>query len=185
MGSWKFTSDEHFGHENIIKFCNRPFTDVNHMREVLIQNHNSVVKPDDHVIHLGDMFWHKLTEQQCVDIRMRLNGTHYYILGNHEKQMLRSKSLRSLFVWVEDLINLNIPGYPNIVLCHYAMKTWNGSHRGTYQLYGHSHNSPELELNNKSLSMDVGVDATNYYPISLEEVHNIMQKRKELLNAKS
>ena len=49
-----FTSDCHYGHENIIKHCNRPFTDVEHMNTVLIDNHNRVVRPNDNVINLGD-----------------------------------------------------------------------------------------------------------------------------------
>lgn len=49
-----FTSDTHFGHANIINLCNRPFKDVNHMNNMLVENWNSVVSDDDTVFHLGD-----------------------------------------------------------------------------------------------------------------------------------
>ena len=49
-----FTSDTHFGHANIINLCNRPFKDVNHMNDMLVENWNSVVSDDDTVFHLGD-----------------------------------------------------------------------------------------------------------------------------------
>ena len=49
-----FTSDTHFNHTNIIRFCNRPFKDVIHMNETIIANWNSVVGPDDIIFHLGD-----------------------------------------------------------------------------------------------------------------------------------
>ena len=50
-----FTSDWHVGHDNVLKFDNRPFKDVDHMHRVLINNYNSTVKPDDVCYFLGDM----------------------------------------------------------------------------------------------------------------------------------
>lgn len=52
-----FTSDTHFNHTNIIRFCNRPFKDVAHMNETIIANWNSVVGPDDIIFHLGDFLF--------------------------------------------------------------------------------------------------------------------------------
>lgn len=49
-----FTSDTHFNHTNIIRFCERPFERVDEMNEKLIDNWNSVVSPEDFVFHLGD-----------------------------------------------------------------------------------------------------------------------------------
>jgi calcineurin-like phosphoesterase family protein len=180
-----FTSDEHFGHANIIKFCHRPFTDINHMRESIIDSHNSVVKKNDTVFHLGDMFWNSLTEQECFYIKSRLNGVHFYILGNHEKQMNRSQALRETFHWVKDVYNLQLNGYPNIWLSHYAHRVWPGSHKGAYHLYGHSHAGLK-ELDGGSvpdespLSFDVGVDAQSFTPISLEEIIVKMKPKKEV-----
>ena len=50
-----FTSDLHFGHENVIRFNNRPFRDEREMSRVLITNYNSIVRPDDTVYLLGDL----------------------------------------------------------------------------------------------------------------------------------
>lgn len=63
-----------------------------------------------------------------------------------------------------------------IVLLHYAMKVWNASHYGTWHLYGHTHG--ELPDDETSLSFDVGVDCHNFYPISYDEVKEIMSTKK-------
>lgn len=176
-----FTSDEHFGHANIIKFCNRPFTGVDDMQEKLIENHNNVVKAGDRVYHLGDMFWRTTSDAQAISILSRLNGQHYYILGNHEEVINRNSSLRNAFIWVKDTFNLKISGLPNIWLSHYAHRVWNGSHRWAYHLYGHTHAAlPE----DGSLSIDVGVDARNFYPISIDEVVTIMEAKNGLIQFK-
>lgn len=52
-----FTADTHFGHENVIRFCDRPFSSANEMDEAMIANWNARVKGDDTVYVLGDMFF--------------------------------------------------------------------------------------------------------------------------------
>ena len=82
-----FTSDTHFNHTNIIRFCNRPFKDVTHMNETIIANWNSVVGPDDIIFHLGDFYLGSSAE--CINVLNRLNGKIYLIAGNHEIKDLR------------------------------------------------------------------------------------------------
>ena len=181
MSQVYFTADEHYGHSNILKYCNRPFSNTEEMKETIIKNHNSVVKPGDRTFHIGDMFWRTLSLKDALDIRYRLNGEHYYILGNHEERM-RDKTLQDSFVWVRDVYNLNVQGYPNIFLLHYACRVWNGSHKKAWHLYGHSHsNLPERTRatcgDESPYSFDVGVDALLFFPISLEEVKLRMEQK--------
>jgi calcineurin-like phosphoesterase family protein len=178
MGNIFFIADEHYGHENVIKFCNRPFSEVEEMNETLITNHNSRVKNGDLVYHSGDMFWRKLGVQKAHEIMDRLNGQHYYIWGNHEELMEANQDLRERFVWCKDLATIFPNGYPKIVLCHYAMRVWRGSQRGSWHLYGHSHG--ELPDDPGALSFDVGVDPQKYFPISLEEVAAKMEQKRKL-----
>lgn len=171
-----FTSDEHYGHANVIKFCNRPFSSTEEMNRALVEKHNSRVKPGDLVYHLGDMFWRKLDINECRQIRDSLNGQHYYVWGNHEEHMEKTVDLRDRFVWCKDIARVfpsRETGYPKIVLCHYAMRTWRGSHRGDWHLYGHTH----AGLPEYGLSFDVGVDARNFFPISLDEVATEMKAK--------
>ena len=59
------------------------------------------------------------------------------------------------------------------------MITWNASHRGSWQLFGHVHGG----LNNKGQikhspqSLDVGVDCHNFTPLSYQQVKDLITKQ--------
>ena len=72
------TSDTHYGHANIIRFCDRPFASSEEMDEALIANFNERVKPGDTVYHLGDFSFAK----DPARVFRRLNGTIHLVLGN-------------------------------------------------------------------------------------------------------
>ena len=55
-----FSSDHHFFHANVIRYCNRPFGSVQEMNEALILNWNKTVTNDDIVYHLGDFCQERL-----------------------------------------------------------------------------------------------------------------------------
>ena len=167
-----FTADEHYGHDNhnggIIKMCNRPFADLDDMREQLIARHNSKVpaSPDSVTVHLGDMFWRKLQVEDCVNIMHRLNGRHAYINGNHEEVFNRRDSfiLHNMFDTIADVKMLTVGKM--IWLSHYAHRCWPKSHQGSYHVFGHTHGvMPDYRR-----SHDVGVDANNFYPVSFDEL---------------
>jgi calcineurin-like phosphoesterase family protein len=171
-----FTSDHHFGHANIIRFCDRPFKDVQEMDEELIRRWNERIGPNDEVYHLGDI---ALTKGNGFDrILERLNGTKYLILGNHDSAALNH---RKWFKWIKEYFELKVsdPERPNgvqrIVLLHYAMRVWRSDFRGSWHLYGHSHNN--LPEKPDSLSFDVGVDANDFYPLSYAEVKERMLRK--------
>ncbi len=171
-----FTADHHFGHENIIKFCNRPFKDAKEMNEVLIQRWNEKIKPNDMVYHLGDV---ALTyKENLATILDQLNGKIHLIVGNHEGAALQNKKR---FQWVKEYYELKVKdsdcanGVQRIMLFHYAMRTWRGAGRGNWHLYGHSHGNLSDDPN--ALAFDVGVDCHDFYPLSYEEVKEIMSRK--------
>jgi calcineurin-like phosphoesterase family protein len=167
------TSDEHYGHARIIELANRPFTSVEEMTETIIERHNKVVprNPNILTIHVGDMFWQTLTSQEAVSILIRLNGSHAFLYGNHDELVDKPSILKGLFDWVKGenkaggahLINFN---KRKITLNHYAQRVWEGSHKGHWHVYGHSHNG----LAGLGKSFDIGVDGHNFTPWSLEEI---------------
>jgi len=172
-----FTSDEHFGHRNIIKFCKRPFTDLRDMRDQMIGRFNFSVGKDDTTYHLGDMFWRTLDAESAISILRELNGKHYYIRGNHEEVLDNHDSVRFAFHGVYDRLLIEPPNGPRygIVLDHFAGRVWHHSDKGSWQLYGHSHG--ELPDDHSLLSMDVGVDAHNWYPQSLDTIRELMGRK--------
>lgn len=170
-----FTADTHFGHNRIIKYCNRPFANKDEMDEALIANWNAKVKDGDVVFHLGDFSFYNDT----VNIVRRLNGTIFVVPGNHDRDSL-DKAVKDLLAENHKQTKLNIlPSLFEVdiqvkdkkikfVLCHYAMKVWNKHYHGAIHLYGHSHGT--LPDDPQSRSMDVGVDCHDYAPIHLNEV---------------
>ncbi len=176
MAHW-FTSDLHFGHANVIKYSRRPFANVDEMDEGLIAAWNERVAPTDSVHVIGDLSFHK--PGRTAAIVSRLQGSIGLVLGNHDKKL--PPEVLSRFAYVKDLHTVKVEdadapgGIQRIVLCHYAMRVWDQSHRGAWQLYGHSHGS--LPDDPRSRSIDVGVDCHGWHPISYDEVKAIMARK--------
>jgi len=166
-----FVSDTHFGHANIIRYCERPFKDVHEMDEVLIKNWNERVKPGDLVYHLGDFALSAPAE--VPNYVRRLNGTIQLIHGNHDRFLKQKRNDNYGFNWIGPYKEIKIDGQL-IVLCHYPFLTWRSSHRGSWALHGHCHGNLKRDMAARRL--DIGVDCWNYKPISLEEVAEEMKK---------
>jgi calcineurin-like phosphoesterase family protein len=163
-----FTADQHFNHANILRYANRPFDSVKEMNETIIKNHNKVVKRGDVVIHAGDFcFGNNKTAQEFIK---RLKGHHIFLEGNHDGWMKSPK----IQMWTKEFKKEGC----FIVVSHYAMRTWENSHYNSWNLHGHSHG----RLMPIGKQMDVGVDNTNFSPISLEDVIRIMKFRSDNLN---
>jgi calcineurin-like phosphoesterase family protein len=169
MSKVYFTSDTHFGHANIIRYSNRPFASADEMDRELIRRWNEVVKPGDTVYHLGDFAVGGGPAEPYLD---QLNGDIVLIVGNHENRALRCPRR---FKLVTGLLEIDVKIVEDgktikqaITLCHYAMKVWNKSHHGAWQLYGHSHGT--LPDPQDARQFDVGVDCWDFRPISVEQV---------------
>lgn len=163
-----FTSDTHFGHENILKYCDRPFDSVEEMNEQMIDNWNSVINNKTVVYHLGD-FAYRNSVEECKEILDRLKGKIHLIKGNHDhKDILKFDRWES----VSDIVNLKYRK-KKLVLFHYPIRSWNGRWRGSIHLYGHVHGQGE----EYGKSLDVGVDSWNYKPVSFDQIMEVMENR--------
>lgn len=160
MTLW-FTADTHFGHENIIRHCQRPFRNVAEMDEVLVERWNAVVCDDDEVWHLGD-FAYRCGPRRMADIFDRLKGGRRHLIkGNHD----RRHTLALPWSSVGDYAEIKV-GTVDLILFHYALREWNRSNHGSWSLFGHSHGRLPAE----GLSCDVGVDCWDFRPVSLREI---------------
>lgn len=177
-----FTSDTHFSHANIIRFCNRPFNDVEQMNETLITNWNRVVQPEDTVFHLGDFCFGGSAE--WTKILNRLSGKIYLILGNHDRKNIR-QGYMSRFEEVAMQMHIEI-GKQSIYLNHYPFLCYGGAYRDVWQLFGHVHTCPNSSgVDMPRLNMlfptqyDVGVDNNDFTPVPYEQVRKIILKQIE------
>jgi len=170
-----FTADLHFGHGEIIEFCERPFTDVDQMNKTLIKNWNSRVSNDDHVYIVGDIYYggrDAAGVKEAVSIVGRLNGILHLIAGNHDFPYLKNTEYHYLFADVDQIRYLKYGGR-DISLCHYPIAEWSGYYRGSWHIYGHIHNAknPVYEyMKTQERALNAGVEICNYMPVTFEEL---------------
>lgn len=176
-----FTSDLHFGHKNVIRFDNRPFTSVEQMDETIIRNWNNKVSHKDLVYILGDISWHN--DKKTCEILERLKGCKVLIKGNHDRLHGNTKKY---FEEIADYKEITLPGNIHITLCHYPIVFFNRHHYGAYMFYGHVHNSHEWQMTEnykfeleqldiRCNMFNVGTMVHNYEPVTFEEITGIKE----------
>lgn len=188
-GLW-LTSDTHFGHEAIIRLCNRPFSTIEEHDKALIDNWNSKVGIDDTVFHLGDFCFGNI--QKWKNIRDQLNGHIILILGNHDMRAM-SQNVASLFDHVAQQMRITVDGrcvylnhFPFLTYAHGDPEIYTNDGL-FYQAFGHVHSRPNNTGYDSGrlqylypTQYDVGVDNNNYAPISWKEFNNIISKQIEI-----
>lgn len=170
-----FTSDLHIGHANILHICQRPFDNIQDMNETIIHNWNQRVQAKDTVYILGDFFFRMDVEDANAIIK-KLKGKKISIKGNHDL-----KYDQSLF---EEICDFKVVKYnrKKFILMHYPLLEWPHYFQGGIHLHGHQHNTQEYNLEMQKqgiLRYDVGVDANNFKPISIDEIICFYEKSNE------
>lgn len=169
MNLW-ITSDTHFGHQNMCHFLDyenrrvRPFETFQECDELMIENWNKVVKPEDEVYFLGDLSLHA-RKDYVESIMERLNGKRKILFkGNHDKWSLSWYSK-----WFADI--RAIDHRDNILFGHFPIHPTSKS-RFKRQVYGHTHT---LEILNESGNIDLWyknacMDYNNYQLLNFEDI---------------
>lgn len=153
-------SDQHFGHENIIEYTNRPFSDVTRMNEEMVESWNKTVSSDDTVIHLGDIAFG--SSEIAEEYLSRLNGEILLIEGNHDESI--------------DPNTFSVPIVESAVFQEGGIRYW-GTHRpdgvqdnwNEWVIHGHVHNnSPFIDYQNNRIN--VSVEVLDYTPVPLANI---------------
>lgn len=164
-----FTSDQHFGHFNIIRLSRRPFLTDEEMDAALLARWNAKVKGDDTVYVLGDLFFRAAAVEP---ILKELKGRKHLILGNHDGSWMNRVDLSRYFESVQALKEVNVDGRL-LTLCHYPMLAYPEARRG-YMIYGHIHNNVGDDywplIQRRPRMLNAGVDVNDFAPVTFDEL---------------
>ncbi len=178
-----FTSDLHFGHENVIKLDQRPFATVEEMDNELIWRWNAKVGKGDLVYVLGDMIW-QCHNDGAPELIKKLNGQIILIRGNHDR-FLKNAASKNALAAVKDYDDIRVSladgTKRRCILSHYYIPMYNGHFSNAIHLHGHSHFTDEadveVDMTEKLNEMgfpgevyNVGCMYWNYEPVTLDEI---------------
>jgi calcineurin-like phosphoesterase family protein len=164
------TSDLHFGHRNIAKFCPKTRghwdtrNDPDTMDRDMIQMWNQIVNPEDTVYILGDVAF--LPAAKAVQIMRQLNGTKILVEGNHDRKNLNDPVFRRCFKEVHQYLDITYQG-TKVVMFHYPIAEFDQQHRGSVHAHGHLHGNPS-GLEHYRIR-DVSFDATGNIVTLMED----------------
>ena len=148
-------SDLHLGHANIIRYCDRPFRNVEEMNRTLIRNWNAVINPEDIVCYLGDLCFGRNSGDPKAWLR-RLAGQVVLIRGSHDNKLPKGMTRPYEILSIDGLL---------LYLVHNvydAPQDWDG-----WIVHGHSHNKQPFIGGNR---INVSAEAIDYRPISLARI---------------
>lgn len=193
------TSDWHVGHRRCIDFDQRPFKDLDHMHNVLINNYNSTVPEDGICYFLGDIGMGN--KDTLRDVYNSLHGTKVLVLGNHDKG---TTILEDCFDVVVNGVVIYLHGH-RVTMSHCPLMgvyreptdgfknpkarggNWHGEHKnqrysfeneGQFHLHGHIHSGPLTKDKNvvEGRQYDIGVVGNHYRPVSFSHIESWVHK---------
>lgn len=156
-------SDQHYGHENIIKYCKRDVPNAGEDMIRMIKAHNATVGDDDLVVFVGDVSCSQQGRIWLPKIMEKLKGRKILVRGNHD-HITKSQYLSMGFERVEDILILG--GY---VFCHYPdnpMAVNLATTRNLKLVCGHTH-KPFPDYGDGVERVNVAVDVMGLEPLFL------------------
>jgi len=184
-----FTSDWHIGHNNIIKYCNRPFNSVDEMNRALLANYQAVVGEQDYCYFLGDMCMGDRVKglplfRQLPGKKILITGNHDLVFRIHERPNADKYAplyYAAGFVEIHNELILSLPE-TTLRLYHFPYRDalqedshgyearfqqYRLANDGLWLLHGHTHQIEKISGKN---SIHVGVDAWDFKPVAFEDI---------------
>jgi calcineurin-like phosphoesterase family protein len=180
-----YTSDLHLGHENIIKYCDRPYTGAVAMDDDIMARWNETVAPGDEIWVLGDLALGKL-ESGLARVA-RLNGKITLVPGNHDqvwrKHGAKARRVKGLYkevgIKIADDPQFTELGEHHVEISHFPFRheregdkfyDWRPTSQGQWLLCGHVHE----KWRQRGRQINVGVDAWGGYPVSADTIAELI-----------
>ena len=165
-----YTSDLHFGHQNVLRFDNRPFLSIAVMDRYMIEKWNERVLANDIVYILGDFCFR--SEKPAEWYLQQLNGHKILIIGNHDATTLQNQKALKYFELFQHMIHVQ-DGDRHICLCHFPIAEWNGFRHGTWHIHGHLHNRKNDTyefMRTRERALNAGCMINGYVPVTFDEL---------------
>lgn len=177
-----FTSDLHIGHKNILKFSRdtRQGSDVEEMKELIVEAINSKVQRSDDLYLLGDVCFGNVKE--ACDFLDQINCKNLHLIhGNHDTKLITYGDFLQRFRSVNVYKEIKLSNDQKACMMHYPIAEWNRCHHGSYMLHGHTHG----HYQGNGRIYDVGIDNRKdnlMLPYSEEELIELLDKREIILH---
>lgn len=177
MNYW-FSSDWHLNHKCLQEKIRSEFSDIHDMNHKILTKMFGVTTRGDQFYFLGDLILGNKEILDTVFQKIKEYRLHFHlIIGNHDIKNLSKQHLER-FASVSKLKDIKIDGQ-KITLCHFPMISWNASHYGAWQLFGHHHRqnyAGSTPIVGKQIN--VNCEFHDYKPWNFEEVQEEMKKLK-------
>lgn len=160
-------SDLHLGHENIIRYTGRPFSDAEAMDAALYREWEATVGDDDALIFVGDLAMrHAVGEHTWERIRAGRGAAKYLVVGNHD--LTGGGKLRVDGFDQTGSVML-VDGDPPLVFTHIPLKAVPD---GCVNVHGHTHDEPPRSTPH----INVSVEQLGYRPVELDRIRTLAKE---------
>jgi calcineurin-like phosphoesterase family protein len=177
-----FSSDFHLSHNRLREI--RGFDSIKIMDDLILEKFGDTVKNKSNFYFAGDLSWNPNAARNFFNLVHKKEIQFFWALGNHERNRKDYKDYISDCRCIQHILDIEIEGQP-ISICHYPMISWNRSHFGAWQLFGHHHkqksggNPGRLDTLIVGKQLNINLEFHDYKPWSFLEIVEYMKTKSD------